>query len=165
MARLSQPRWQPATQWESIEEMLGSAVERMRRRWQDAHIQWRVPAALPPVRVEAGLIAQVIANLMDNALRHGGPHSEVIIQAGRSRSGVFIAVRDHGPGLADHDPDRLFERFERGDDHPCAGGAGLGLAICKTIVLAHGGQIQARPCSPGTEFRIDLPVARPDQSG
>lgn len=162
MARLSQPGRRLTTQWESIEEMLGSAVERMRRRWQDARIQWRVPAGLPPVQAEAGLLSQVIANLVDNALRHGGPQSEVIIQAGRSRDGVFIAVRDHGPGLPDTDLDRLFDRYERGGDSSRAGGAGLGLAICKTIVQAHGGRIQARRCEPGAEFRIDLPVAAPE---
>ena len=162
MARLAQPRWQITTQWEAIEELLGSAVERMRRRWPDARIQWRVPAGLPPIQAEAGLIAQVVANLVDNALRHAGAQSEVVIQAGRSREGVFIAVRDHGPGLPDADAQRLFERFERGGNRPAAGGAGLGLAICKTIVQAHGGQIRARRCEPGTEFRIDLPVTDPE---
>jgi len=161
MARLSQPRWQLATQWESIEELLGSAVERMRRRWPGARIQWRVPAGLPPIQVEAGLIAQVIANLVDNALRHAGAQAEVIIQAGRSRGGVFIAVRDHGLGLTDDDASRLFERYERGNHATAHGGAGLGLSICKTIALAHGGQIQARRCDPGCEFRIDLAVTEP----
>lgn len=162
MARLSQPRLQLATQWESIEELLGSAVERMRRRWPDARIQWRVPAGLPPIQAEAGLIAQVVANLVDNALRHGSAQSDVVIQAGRSRDGVFIAVRDHGPGLPDADARRLFERFQRGTSEPGAGGAGLGLAICKAIVQAHGGRIEARRCEPGTEFRIDLPVTDPE---
>jgi two-component system sensor histidine kinase KdpD len=162
MARLAQPRLQLATQWEAIEELLGSAVERMRRRWPGARIQWRVPAGLPPIQAEAGLIAQVVANLVDNALRHAGAQSEVVIQAGRSREGVFIAVRDHGPGLAEADAQRLFERFERGANSAGAGGAGLGLAICKTIVQAHGGQIRARRCEPGMEFRIDLPVTDPE---
>lgn len=159
MARLSQPRWQLATQWESVEELLGSAVERMRRRWQGARIQWRVPADLPPVQAEAGLIAQVIANLVDNALRHAGADPEVVIQAGRSRGGIFIAVRDDGAGLPEGDAGRMCERYERGGGARAAGGSGLGLAICKTIVQAHGGDIQAKRCSPGTEFRIDLPVA------
>ncbi|MDB5871717.1 MAG: putative histidine kinase, classic [Ramlibacter sp.] len=164
MARLSQPRWRLATHWESVEELLGSAVERMRRRWQGARIQWRVPAGLPPVQAEAGLIAQVIANLVDNALRHAGSEAEVIIQAGRSRDGVFIAVRDHGPGLPEGGVDQLFDRYQRGSGGARAGGTGLGLAICKTIVQAHGGQIRARRCTPGSEFRIDLPVANPKQA-
>jgi two-component system sensor histidine kinase KdpD len=162
MARLAQPQRRLALQWEGLEELLGSAVERMRRRWPGARIQWRVPAGLPPVQAEAGLMAQVVANLVDNALRHAGAQSEVVIQAGRSRGGVFIAVRDYGPGLPEGDAARLFERFERGNDTRSSG-SGLGLAICRTIVQAHGGQIQARRCEPGTEFRIDLPA--PDPKG
>jgi two-component system sensor histidine kinase KdpD len=161
MARLSQPHRQLALQWESVEELLGSAVERMRRRWPRARIQWRVAPGLPPVNVEAGLIAQVIANLVDNALRHAGEETDVVIQAGRSRTGIFIAVRDHGPGLSDDARARLFERFERGGDAR-PHGAGLGLAICKTIIEAHGGRIDAQSethsRSPGAEFRIDLPA-------
>lgn len=165
MARLAQPRWQLATQWEAVEELLGSAVERMRRRWPGARIQWRVPPGLPPILAEAGLIAQVIANLVDNALRHAGAQSEVVIQAGRSREGVFIAVRDHGPGVSDEQAEHLFERFDPGRSARRAGGAGLGLAICKTIVEAHGGRILARRCEPGIEFRIDLPVTDPQGAG
>jgi two-component system, OmpR family, sensor histidine kinase KdpD len=165
MARLSQPQSQLAMQWEGVEELLGSAVQRMRRRWPGARIQWRLPGGLPPVQAEAGLIAQVIANLVDNALRHAGAESEVVIQAGRSREGIFIAVRDHGPGLPQADVQRLFERFQRGVARGVApGSAGLGLAICKTIVEAHGGQIQARRCEPGSEFRIDLPAALPSDA-
>lgn len=163
MARLSQPRWRLATQWEAIEELLGSAVERMRRRWPGTRIQWRVPAGLPPVQAEAGLIAQVIANLVDNALRHAGAQGEVLIQAGRSREGIFIAVRDHGPGIPEEDAQRLFGAFQRGTDSGSPGSTGLGLAICKTIVQAHGGKIAVRRCTPGTEFRIDLPVATPEE--
>jgi two-component system, OmpR family, sensor histidine kinase KdpD len=88
-----------------------------------------------------------------------------VIQAGRSREGIFIAVRDHGPGLPQADVQRLFERFQRGVARGVApGSAGLGLAICKTIVEAHGGQIQARRCEPGSEFRIDLPAALPSDA-
>jgi two-component system sensor histidine kinase KdpD len=157
MARLSQPHRQLALQWESVEELLGSAVERMRRRWPRARIQWRVTSGLPPVNVEAGLIAQVVANLVDNALRHAGEETDVIIQAGRSRAGVFVAVRDHGPGFTDETRARLFERFERGGSARPQG-AGLGLAICKSIIEAHGGHIEAHSRSPGAEFRIDMPA-------
>lgn len=157
MARLSQPHRQLALQWESVEELLGSAVERMRRRWPRARIQWRVTPGLPPVNVEAGLAAQVIANLVDNALRHAGEGTDVIIQAGRSRGGIFIAVRDHGAGFSEETLAHLFERFERGGDAR-PHGAGLGLAICKMIVEGHGGRIEAHSRSPGAEFRIDLPA-------
>jgi two-component system, OmpR family, sensor histidine kinase KdpD len=160
MARLAQPLWQLKTQWESVEEMLGAAVARMRRRWDGARIQLRVSAGLPPVQAEAGLLVQVIANLVDNAVRHSGPEPHILVQAGRSRDGVFIAVRDHGPGLPAGDLPGLFDRYRQGADGGSkSGGAGLGLAICRAIVQAHGGRIEARPCEPGTEFRFDLPAA------
>ena len=163
MARLSQPLTRLAAQWESVEEVLGTAVQRMRRRWAGARIECRVPSGLPPVQAEAGLIAQVVANLVDNALRHSGEQSEVVVQAGRSRHGVFVAVRDHGPGMPQGDAVRLFEAFHRGVSP--GGGAGLGLAICRTIVQAHGGEIGAKDCAPGLEVRFDLPVPASHDTG
>ncbi|HXD42878.1 MAG TPA: ATP-binding protein [Ramlibacter sp.] len=158
MARLAQPLWQLRTQWESAEEILGAAVARMRRRWDGARIQLRVSPGLPPVQAEAGLLVQVIANLVDNAVRHSGPEPDILVQAGRSRDGIFIAVRDHGAGLAASDVAGLFDRYRQGAGSAKSGGAGLGLAICRAIVEAHGGRIEARPCEPGTEFRFDLPA-------
>jgi two-component system sensor histidine kinase KdpD len=162
MARLSQPRFELKTQWESLEEILGTVLSRMRRRWGEARIQLRVPSGLPPVQVEAGLMAQALANLVDNAVRHGGAATSVTLQAGRSREGVFIAVTDDGPGLPPGDLSGFFERYRRGAGSTAdSGAAGIGLAICQTIVQAHGGRIEARRCDQGAEFRIDLPVRDP----
>ena len=160
MARLSQPQWRIQAQWEAVDDILAAAVARMRRRWEGVRFQLRVAPGLPPVQAEAGLLAQVIANLVDNAIRHGGDSGPIVVQAGRSREGVFVAVRDHGAGLPPGAAESLFERYRQGADAP-AGSAGLGLAICRLIVQAHGGRIEARRCEPGTEFRIDLPAAAP----
>lgn len=162
IARLSQPQTQLATQWESIEDVLGAAVARMRRRWPDASIRLAVPHGLPPVKVEAGLLAQAIANLVDNAARHGGEPPQVAVQAGRARDGVFVAVRDHGRGLPEGDPAELFARWRRGESSR-AGGSGLGLAICQLAAEAHGGRVSARNCEPGAEFRIDLPASEGEE--
>jgi len=164
MARLSQAPCRIRLQWESLEEIIGVEVQRLRRRWPGARIRWRVGRRLPPIQAEAGLLAQVLANLVDNAARHGGPGgapADILIRAGRTRAGVFIAVRDHGPGLPDGDPATLFKRFHQGAPprRGDAGAAGLGLSLCQTIVQAHGGRIAARRCAPGAEFRIELPVA------
>ncbi|WP_137890926.1 DUF4118 domain-containing protein [Ramlibacter sp. 2FC] len=161
MARLSQAQCRIRLQWESLEEIVGVAVQRLRRRWPAARIHWRVGRRLPPILAEAGLLAQVLANLVDNAVRHSGGQAEVLIRAGRTRSGLFLAVRDHGPGLPEGDPQTLFERFHQGamSAHGDAGAAGLGLSLCQTIVQAHGGQIAALRCAPGAEFRIELPAA------
>ena len=157
LARLSQPQAQLRKQPESVEEVLGAAVARLRQRWPDAAIQLRVTPALPPLSAEAALLAQAVANLVDNAVRHSGDAPRIEITAGRSRGGVFIAVRDHGQGLGSVDPASLFDPFRQGAPRD-AGAAGLGLAICKLVADAHGGRIEARRCEPGTEFRIDLPA-------
>ena len=157
MARLSQPHLQVKLRWESLEEAVAAAVTRMRRRWPDARIELRVRRDLPPVRGEATLLAQLLVNLVDNAVRHGGEHPHIVVRAGRSRAGVFVVVRDHGAGLPAGELADLFERYRRGDV-PGAGSAGLGLAICRLIADAHGGCIEARRCEPGTEFRLDLPA-------
>ncbi len=157
IARLSQPSSELASQWESIEDVLGAAVARARRRWPTASIQLKAPPGLPPLRAEAGLLAQALANLVDNAARHGGSPAKVVVQAGRSREGVFVAVRDFGAGLPEGDPTELFARWKRGQAGR-AGGSGLGLAICQLAAQAHGGAVSAKRCDPGSEFRIDLPV-------
>ena len=162
MARLSQPHTQLHLEWESVEEILGAAAVRMRRRWDASRLQLRVTPGLPPIKAEAALLAQVIANLVDNAVRHSGQTPHVIVTAGRSREGVFIAVRDHGRGLPQGDDvDAIFDRYAKAGR---TAGAGLGLAICKLVVQAHGGRIAARRCDPGSEFRIDLPAALPEKA-
>jgi two-component system sensor histidine kinase KdpD len=158
IARLSQPQSELATQWESIEDVLGAAVTRMRRRWPGASIQLNVAPDLPPVKAEAGLLAQVIANLVDNAVRHGGEPPLVVVHAGRSRGGIYMAVRDHGRGLPPGDATELFQHWRRGQATR-AGGSGLGLAICQLAAEAHGGCVSARNCGPGAEFRLQLPVS------
>lgn len=155
-ARLAQPEASPRMDWESLADVLGAAVSRMRRRWPAASIQLRCPHDLPPVRVEAALLAQAVANLVDNAARHGGPQARIVVQAGRSRDGLFVAVRDHGPGLPPGDAATLFERWQAGTTN--AGGTGLGLAIVRLAAQAHGGRVSARNAEPGAEFRIDLPL-------
>src|SRR5207253_42384 len=112
----------------------------MRKRWPDARIQLRVAPSLPPLKAEAALLAQVIANLVDNGVRHSAGEPRIEITAGRSREGIFIAVRDFGEGIAEADAATLFERYRQGLEGK-AGTAGLGLAICELVVRAHRGSI------------------------
>jgi two-component system sensor histidine kinase KdpD len=155
-ARLSQPHAQVALQWESLEEILGAALVRARRQWAHLRIELHVAPNLPPIQAEAALLAQLVANLVDNAQRHGGPGPQVTIEAGPTPGGVYVAVRDRGTGLPPGDPRLLFERYSRrGRD----GTAGLGLAMCHLIAQAHGGRLEARRCEPGAEFRLQLPAA------
>ncbi|WP_128643857.1 sensor histidine kinase [Rhodococcus opacus] len=124
-----------------------------------------VPGRLPRLWADPQRLAQVLGNLLDNALRHTPPHGQVTLTADGGIDSLTITVADTGDGIsAEHLP-YLFERFYRADtardrDH---GGAGIGLAIAKALVEAHHGHITASSEGPGTgtTFTITLPL-RPD---
>jgi two-component system sensor histidine kinase KdpD len=156
LARLSQPQVQLRREWEALEEVLGAVATRLRARWPMARIQLRVAPSLPPLKAEAALLAQAITNLVDNAVRHSPGEPVIEVTAGRSREGVFIAVRDHGEGIPAEQLASIFDRYRQAEGS--SGTAGLGLAICKLAVQAHGGRIAAHACEPGTEFRVDFPL-------
>jgi signal transduction histidine kinase len=106
-------------------------------------------------------IEQVLGNLIDNALRHSPKDAAVIVGA-RAGKGAFVElyVSDQGGGIASSDLPHVFDRFYRSKDETAGSGAGLGLAISREIVRAHGGEIHATsPSGGGTEFTLTLPVS------
>lgn len=116
---------------------------------------------LPEIEVDADRMAQALNNLLDNALRHTPAGGTVALAAGRAGDGVWLEVRDSGPGIAAEDLPHVFERFYRGDRARLRheGGSGLGLAIARSIVEAHGGRIRAEsPAGEGAVFTIELPA-------
>ncbi|MET0397382.1 MAG: ATP-binding protein [Longimicrobiaceae bacterium] len=116
-------------------------------------------AGLPPVVADRERVLQVLANLVGNALKFTPAGGRVELSAGRDPEGVRVAVADTGPGIAPEHLPHVFDRFwktQGGNRH----GAGLGLAICKGIVEAHGGSIGARSVpGEGSTFAFTLPAA------
>jgi two-component system sensor histidine kinase KdpD len=110
-------------------------------------IQTRVPSDLPLVRLDAVLVERVFANLFENASKYTPPGSPIAIAATIEEQGehryVKLEVRDDGPGLPAGMESRVFEKFTRGEKESAKPGIGLGLAICRAIVEAHGGSIGA----------------------
>jgi two-component system sensor histidine kinase KdpD len=141
---------------------VGSALARLEGRFGDRPIDVDLPAELPPVHVDGSLVTQVIGNLLENAIKHTPPGTRIRISAGLEEDAVRVCVDDTGPGLPSGDPERLFAKFQRGRDESSEGGAGLGLAICRAVVNAHGGRISAmqRP-GGGARFVFTLPTAEP----
>jgi signal transduction histidine kinase len=102
---------------------------------------------------------QVVANLLDNALRHGPPDGEILVLArpGPDGPGLLLEVADQGPGIPHDQRTRVFERFTRGGSHSGDGGTGLGLAIARWAVGLHGGSIAVVGDGPGCRIRVLLP--------
>jgi two-component system sensor histidine kinase KdpD len=119
-----------------------------------------LPADLPLVSADAVLLEQVFVNLLENAAKYTPPGSPVEIAARpeAGAGGIVIEVADRGPGIAAGDEARLFDKFFRGT-RAGSSGAGLGLAICRGVISAHGGTIAAtnRP-GGGAMFRMTLPI-------
>ena len=122
------------------------------------------PSSLPHIRADGQRIAQVLTNLLGNALRYTPLDGRVDVRLKTEKQSVIIAVGDTGPGIARDDLPRIFDRFYRADksrarDAQDAGGSGLGLAIARSIIEAHGGHIWAESeTSQGTTVVFTLPV-------
>ncbi len=119
---------------------------------------------LPPVFADADRLTEILLNLLDNALRHTPTGGEVSIRGVAEGQLVRVDVADSGPGIADADRGRIFDRFYRLDPSrsSATGGSGLGLAIVRALVEAHGGTIRVseRP-GGGAQFSFTLPVYAP----
>jgi two-component system sensor histidine kinase KdpD len=139
LVRLSAGGGALETEWQSIEEIVGSVVGRLRSRPSGGRIRARLGRALPLVRGDATLLAQLATNLIDNALKYSdGAVDLTVVQQGDR---LVLSVKDRGPGLAPGDESRVFAAFYRGRDASDARGAGLGLALCRSIAAAHGGSL------------------------
>lgn len=115
------------------------------------------------VRVDAGLVIQLLVNLVDNAIKYTPAGSTIVVGARREGDMVRISVADDGPGVSDTDKERIFDRFQTGSTLRCpADGTrsfGLGLALCRSIAEAHGGAIEVRDNVPsGAVFSFTLPA-------
>jgi NtrC-family two-component system sensor histidine kinase KinB len=116
---------------------------------------------LPAAAADAEQIRRAVANLVANAIRYTPRDGRVRLAARRVEGGVRIEVRDTGPGIQARQRERIFEKFARADVPGAAGGSGLGLALAREIVLAHGGEIDVEPnAGGGSVFFVVLPAVR-----
>ena len=141
-----------------LEEVVGSALERLEKRLESRKVTVDIPENMPLVPMDAILMEQVFINLMENGFRYTPLESPLEISAVLEEGGaVLVTVADRGPGLKEDELERVFDKFYHDKSSP---GAGLGLAICRAVVNAHGGRIwaQNRP-EHGAVFRFTLPLA------
>jgi|SRR5271157_334498 len=146
----------------SPQELLASAAERMRAQAERAGLVLRTecPAGLRAVRADPPRLAQVLVNLIHNAVKFTRPGGEVVLSAQAEGEFVRFAVRDTGVGIPPDDLPRIFERFYKADRARSSGGTGLGLSICRHLVEAHGGRIWAESEEGvGSTFYFTLPLS------
>jgi two-component system sensor histidine kinase KdpD len=145
--------------WHAIDDLVALALRTNEARLAQWRIAVNVPSGLPLILVEASLIVQILSNLLENAAKYTPPGTTITISADAQDRNVLVTVADDGPGLPPGDPDRLFEKFQRGHSESNIVGVGLGLAICRAAARLHGGDIRAMD-NPGggARFEITLPV-------
>jgi two-component system sensor histidine kinase KdpD len=157
--------------WHDLAEVIGVTLQRLGPRIEDRPINVDLAPDLPLVSINATLIDQVLANLLENALKYTPPGTPITISARRAersadRGVVLVTVQDQGPGVPADDLAHIFEKFYR--SHANAnqtGGAGLGLTICKGVIEAHGGRIWAENCrTSGIAFSFTLPYTTSAQA-
>ncbi len=169
MARLESGQVQLHRDWQSVEELVGSAIRAARHALGTLQVQTDLPRDLPLVECDAALMERVLVNLLENAAKYGvGTPVHVpamLLSARTTPSSLVLTLRDFGPGLpasSTGQEQALFDKFTRGTSESSTRGVGLGLAICKAIVEAHKGQITAGQApSGGAEFTIRLPRSEP----
>ncbi|HEY3073896.1 MAG TPA: DUF4118 domain-containing protein [Burkholderiales bacterium] len=145
--------------WGSLGEIAGSVLRRLADRLATHRVIVELPEDLPLVRVDSGLIEQVLANLLENAARHTPPGTVVRLRAKRERGELIVSVEDFGPGLPEADVERLFAKFQHGVSEGSKGGMGLGLSIARAIVRLHGGRAWGEQLpGGGIAFRFALPL-------
>jgi two-component system sensor histidine kinase KdpD len=142
---------------QSIEDIVGAALERLEDRLRGREIETDIPADLPLVPFDPILIEQVLINLLENATKYTPAGSSIALAARANKGEVEVEVADRGPGVPAGDAERVFDKFYRAREKE-GGGVGLGLTICRGIVEAHGGRIWVEPREGGgSRFRFTLP--------
>lgn len=159
MTRWSSGRVSLKLEWVAIDELIGAVLVRFDEALGDREVTTRIDPDLPLARCDEVLIAQLLGNLLDNAVKHTRAGTAIAIAAERAGEEILLSVRDHGDGLPAGQEDSVFEKFHRGRSEGAQSGFGLGLALCKYIVQAHGGSISGVSMPDGgARFEVTLPL-------
>ena len=165
MARLQAGAVPLNRQWLPLEEVVGSALRTCEALLAGRAVSVSLADGLPLLHLDAVLIERVLVNLFENAAKYTPAGSPLAVRAAPDEGGerIRLVVEDRGPGIVAGRAEALFEKFERGSKESATPGVGLGLAICRAIVAAHGGTVFAenRPDPPGARFVVLLPRGTP----
>jgi two-component system sensor histidine kinase KdpD len=164
MARIQSGQVKLRREWQSVEEVVGSALKSAQPALEKHRVEVNLPRDLPLVEFDATLIERVLYNLLDNAGKYTPSGTVIQIAAEASRGQLLVIVSDNGPGVPEGQREAIFEKFTRGSRESATPGVGLGLAISRAIVEAHRGKIWVED-NPGggARFCFTLPLGTPPQ--
>ena len=160
LTRLEQQDFTLRLEPELLEDVIAEAVQITSRRAAQHDLRAEMPEGLLMARMDARLMVQVLVNLLDNAVKHTPAGTAIRIRARADGPWVRLEVADNGPGISKEEQNRIFDMFhsaaiKNGDGRR---GMGLGLALCRSIVQAHGGSIEVFDNTPhGAVFSMTLP--------
>lgn len=165
LSRIEAGAIKPSKEWEGVDELIHRVVRRLQPRLGDHLIVEDVPHTMPAVRLDAVQIEQVLTNLIENAAKYSPVATTITVAARMNRTSdraeeLRIAVSDQGPGIPAAEQTKIFDKFYRiAGSGRRACGTGMGLAIVKGLVEAHGGHIQVKSAPGlGSTFTVVLPV-------
>lgn len=160
MARLESKQVELDRQTHPIDEAIGRAIEVGKKILGSHPVKIDVAENLPPVAFDIELIVNVMLQLLENAAKYSSADSPICITGSESEGKVMVSVADRGPGIDEFEQGLVFEKFYRGKDNRYAvQGTGMGLAIAKAVVEAHGGELSVvSQLGQGSVFSFTLPV-------
>ncbi|MEG3134854.1 two-component system sensor histidine kinase KdpD [Rouxiella sp. T17] len=162
MARIQSGGFNLRKEWQSLEEIIGSALRMLEPLLSGHHITVDLPSELLLVNCDASLIERVFINLLENADKYAGRSADIRLSARAHGDWLEVKVADNGPGIAAGGEKQIFEKFARGNKESAIPGVGLGLAICHAIIAVHGGKIFAENLPQGgAQFSFTLPLEKP----
>lgn len=161
MARLHSGRVMLNKQWQPLDDIVGSSVRLLNDILAGRKLVISLPADLPLVCFDAVLMERVLCNLLENAAKYSAPATPIELTASIDGSELVVAVSNLGAGFPACDLDLVFDPFVRGQQEPAIPGTGIGLAVCREIVAAHGGRITAENREGSACVRFTLPLGSP----
>ena len=161
MARLKSASAPLRREWQPFEDVVGSSLRLAENVAPDRHVTIDLAPDLPLIFFDAVLIERVLCNLLDNAFKYARPGARISLAARQSSAHLEVSVCNDGSEFPAGRIEPMFDLFVRGANESCIPGAGLGLAICKAIVEAHGGSIRAENRAGGACVRFTLPCLTP----
>ena len=160
MSRIEAGALKPQRSWNSLADVVSSAIERMRQQTEKHHLEINVSADLPLVPIDYFQIEQVFINLISNSTKYSAEGTTIGIHARPVDANLLqVTVKNQGPHVQPEHLERIFDKFYRVTASDRITGAGLGLSICKGIIEAHGGRIWAENLAQGFAFNFTLPLS------